>query len=130
MDKIKGLIFDLDGVLVNTKKIHYDALNLALKKFKIKEISFKDHLNIFDGLPTSKKLEILNNKNILDKKYNKFIIDIKQKNTLKLLSKDIKYNEKIYRTFSKLSKDFKISLATNAVQKTLDLCLRKLKIKS
>ena len=129
MDKIKGLIFDLDGVLVNTKKIHYDALNLALKKFKIKEISFKDHLNIFDGLPTSKKLEILNNKNILDKKYNKFIIDIKQKNTLKLLSKDIKYNEKIYRTFSKLSKDFKISLATNAVQKTLDLCLRKLKIK-
>ena len=28
--KIKGLIFDLDGVLVNTKKIHFDALNIAL----------------------------------------------------------------------------------------------------
>ena len=129
MDNIKGLIFDLDGVLVNTKKIHYDALNLALKNFKIKEISFKDHLNIYDGLPTSKKLEILNNKKILDRKYNKFIIDIKQKNTQKLLNKDIKYNAKIYKTFLRLSKNFKISLATNAVRKTLDLCLQKLKIK-
>jgi HAD superfamily hydrolase (TIGR01509 family) len=119
----------LDGVLVNTKKIHYDALNLALRNFKIKEISFKDHLNIFDGLPTSKKLEILNNKKILDKKYNKFIINIKQRNTQKLLNKDIKYNAKIYKTFLRLSKNFKISLATNAVRKTLDLCLQKLKIK-
>ena len=32
MNKIKGLIFDLDGVLVNTKKIHYEALNIALLK--------------------------------------------------------------------------------------------------
>ena len=38
MSKIKGLIFDLDGVLVNTKKIHFEALNLALRKKKIKEI--------------------------------------------------------------------------------------------
>lgn len=129
MDNIKGLIFDLDGVLVNTKKIHYDALNLALKNFKIKEISYKDHLNIYDGLPTSKKLEILNNKKILNKKYNKFIIDTKQKHTLKLLNRDIKYNAKIYKTFLKLSKNYKISLATNAVRKTLNLCLQKLKIK-
>ena len=32
MSKIKGLIFDLDGVLVDTKNIHFEALNLALKK--------------------------------------------------------------------------------------------------
>ena len=62
MDSIKGLIFDLDGVLVNTKKIHFDALNLALKSFKIKEISYKDHLNIYDGLPTIQKLRLLKKK--------------------------------------------------------------------
>ena len=62
MSKIKGLIFDLDGVLVNTKKLHFDALNLALKKLNLKEISYVDHLNIYDGLPTVKKLEILNKK--------------------------------------------------------------------
>ena len=38
--KIKGLIFDLDGVLVDTKKIHFDALNIALKSIKFKQISF------------------------------------------------------------------------------------------
>ena len=62
MNIIKGLIFDLDGVLVDTKKIHFDALNKALKSVKAKEISFKDHLNIYDGLPTNKKLVILNKK--------------------------------------------------------------------
>ena len=46
MNKIKGLIFDLDGVLVNTKKIHYEALNIALLKVGYNEISYNDHLNI------------------------------------------------------------------------------------
>ena len=50
---IKAIIFDLDGVLVDTKKIHFEALNLALKKFKYNEISFEDHVKIFDGLPTN-----------------------------------------------------------------------------
>ena len=35
-DKIKLVIFDLDGVLVEAKNIHYDALNDALgKEFSI-----------------------------------------------------------------------------------------------
>ena len=41
--KIKGLIFDLDGVLVDTKKIHFDALNIALKS--IKSVSYT-HLTL------------------------------------------------------------------------------------
>ena len=129
MSKIKGLIFDLDGVLVNTKKIHFDALNLALKKKNIKQISYKDHLNIYDGLPTSKKLEILNKKKILKKTLIKSLKKIKQENTLKLLNSHIQYNPKIYNTFLRLSKSYKISLATNAIKKTLELCLKKLKIK-
>jgi HAD superfamily hydrolase (TIGR01509 family) len=129
MNKLKGLIFDLDGVLVNTKKIHFDSLNLALKSINAKEISFKDHINIFDGLPTIKKLDILNKKKILDKKHNSKIIKIKQEITIKLLNKFIKYNPKIYNTFLRLSKNYKISIATNAVKNTLDLCLDKLRIR-
>ena len=33
----RTIIFDLDGVLVDTKKNHYIALNEALKKFGIKK---------------------------------------------------------------------------------------------
>ena len=68
---IKAIIFDLDGVLVNTKLIHFKALNLALKKFKIKEINFEDHVKIFDGLPTVEKLNFIGKKNKLSKEKKK-----------------------------------------------------------
>ena len=65
---IKVIIFDLDGVLVDTKKIHFDALNMALKKYNFEEISFNDHTKVFDGLPTKEKLKILNKRQKLPKK--------------------------------------------------------------
>ena len=128
MNKIKGLIFDLDGVLVNTKKIHYEALNIALLKVGYNEISYNDHLNIYDGLPTTRKLEILTKNGSVEKKSYKKIKALKQEATIKLLNKYIKFNNKIYKTFQKLSKDYKISLATNAVKKTLEICIKKLKL--
>ena len=103
--KIKGLIFDLDGVLVDTKKIHFDALNIALKSIKFKPISFKDHINIYDGLPTLEKLKILKKKHGLNKKFFPKIQKIKQIETQKLLRKNLKYNPKIFKLFSKLSKN-------------------------
>ena len=66
---IKVIIFDLDGVLVDTKNIHFESLNLALEKFKFDKISFDDHNKIFDGLPTLEKLKILNKKKKLPKNY-------------------------------------------------------------
>ena len=59
---IKAIIFDLDGVLVDTKQIHFEALNEALKKYNFKEISVDEHTKIFDGLPTNEKLNILKKK--------------------------------------------------------------------
>ena len=54
---MKLVIFDLDGVLVEAKEIHFEALNKALgKKFKI---SLEEHLSMYDGLKTNDKLELL-----------------------------------------------------------------------
>ena len=72
---IKLIIFDLDGVLVDTKPLHYFALNKALKKIENYEISKDDHSNIFDGLQLKKKLKIL-----LKKKELKKNIEIIKKN--------------------------------------------------
>ena len=60
---INTIIFDLDGVLVDTKEIHYIALNSALKKYCNFQISNDEHLNVYDGLPTRAKLEILSKNN-------------------------------------------------------------------
>jgi len=65
---IKLIIFDLDGVLIRTKMIHFNALNRALEKFENHKISIKEHLETYDGLPTDEKLKILFNKGKIKKK--------------------------------------------------------------
>jgi HAD superfamily hydrolase (TIGR01509 family) len=127
---IKGLIFDLDGVLVDTKDLHFMALNKALKKSNAKNIiSYNDHVNIYDGLPTVEKIRILNQKKIIGKKMNKVVMMNKQKFTLQLLKKKIRYNKDIYNIFSKMSKKYKLAIATNAVNETLNICVDILKIR-
>ena len=54
---IKLVIFDLDGVLVEAKNIHYDALNEALGEQYA--ITWAEHLSTYDGLKTNQKLEML-----------------------------------------------------------------------
>jgi len=128
---IKSIIFDLDGVLVETKDIHFHALNLSIKKIcKIDEaISYKDHLNKYDGLPTNEKLKILF-KNKLSKKKSVQISKYKQKITANLIRKKILYNKKIFKIFKSLyEKGYVICVASNAVKLTVNSCLKILKIK-
>ena len=47
----KLIIFDLDGVLVEAKEIHFNSLNLALRDIDEKfVITWEDHLRTYDGL--------------------------------------------------------------------------------
>ena len=57
---IKLIVFDLDGVLVDAREIHYEALNTALKEIDEKYvIKRQEHLSSYDGLSTTKKLSML-----------------------------------------------------------------------
>ena len=57
---IKLVCFDLDGVLVESKDTHFESLNIALAEVDERFIiSYEDHIDRYDGLPTKKKLEIL-----------------------------------------------------------------------
>ena len=126
---IDTIIFDLDGVLINSKNIHFEALNRALIENKIKyQINYEDHLKTFDGLPTSRKLEILNKKKLVPKKLNKKIKSKKNLITRKLLKENLKFDKNIFVLFQKLSKKFKLGIATNAIQETLEIAIKKLRI--
>ncbi len=130
MYKIKSIIFDLDGVLVETKDLHFKALNRSLLECKANtQISYDEHIKIFDGLPTDEKLKILNKDKRVDPSLNKKIKELKQIYTVKLLNTEIRYNPKVYSLIEKLSKKYQIAVATNAVRSTLDMCLKKLRIK-
>lgn len=126
---IDTIIFDLDGVLINSKDIHFEALNKSLSKNSVNyQINYEDHLKLFDGLTTKTKLEILNKKKILPKILNKKIKNEKNIITRKLLNERLVFNKKTYHLFEKLSKKFKIGIATNAIEQTLKIALKKLRI--
>lgn len=120
---IKTIIFDLDGVLVKTKDIHYIALNKALKDIGWDSISKRDHISTFDGLSTMQKLEKIG---IIGKDKDR-INDLKQQYTIDELDKTIEKNDYIIFLFSRLKQEgYKICIASNAVRYTTQLVIFKL----
>jgi beta-phosphoglucomutase-like phosphatase (HAD superfamily) len=55
MKSQKLIIFDLDGVLIDSRDVHYESLNQALSLIGQEfVISRSEHLSTFDGLGTTK----------------------------------------------------------------------------
>lgn len=125
------IIFDLDGVLIEAKEIHFDALNLALKNIDEKYvISWEDHLKTYDGLKTYDKLNLLHtHKGLpLDKQIVENIFNNKQQFTLEALS-NLDKNIKFIELFKKLKLNgYKIACCSNSISKTVYLALEKLGI--
>jgi HAD superfamily hydrolase (TIGR01509 family) len=123
---INLIVFDLDGVLVDAKTIHYDALNSALgEKY---EISWNEHLSTYDGLKTTQKLEMLSQNKGLPKELHSKIWKDKQEYTLNIL-RTLKPNPYLINLFKKLSDDgYKLVVASNSIRKTVLTVLSKLGI--
>ena len=83
---IKLIIFDLDGVLVDSKKLHFDALDKALSLIGEEyRISYQEHLTSYDGLSTNKKLKMLCETKYFPRDEIDNTWKAKQKITLKIL---------------------------------------------
>ena len=122
---IKLVVFDLDGVLVEAKNIHFEALNKALVQYAI---TWEEHLSIYDGLKTNQKLEMLHERKGLPKEYFKDIWEAKQKYTLEALS-DLKESDQLKVCMSTLvASGYKIACCSNSIRKTVLTVLSKLGI--
>jgi HAD superfamily hydrolase (TIGR01509 family) len=126
---IKAILFDLDGVLVEAKKIHFDSLNIALKEIDEKYvISEQDHISIFDGLKTTQKLEMLSSKRNLSTNYHSRIWKRKQEITLEKIS-NLKFDFHLIEMFKKLkNENFLISCCSNSIRKSVFTMLTKVGI--
>ena len=85
---IKLIIFDLDGVLVESKDIHYQTLNDAISTIAGHQyiITLNEHLSIYDGLKTNQKLDMLSKDKGLSIDLHNDIWVLKQKLTLESIS--------------------------------------------
>jgi HAD superfamily hydrolase (TIGR01509 family) len=120
----KLIIFDLDGVLIESRELHYEALNAALSRVSPQFIiSKEEHLSTYDGLNTTRKLEILNERKGLDTKYFNQVWQDKQNATFKLI-KEFPKNDFLMETFFQIKEQgIKIAVASNSVRETVKLAL-------
>lgn len=123
--KIRYIFFDMDGVLIEAKDWHYEALNKALRLFG-SEISRDDHLEVFDGLPTRVKLEMLTSERNLSVGLHSFINEMKQIYTTDLIHQFCKPRFVHQYALAHLKMDgYQLSVCSNSVGSTVNLMMQK-----
>ena len=122
---IKAIIFDMDGVLVEAKDWHYEALNRALRLFGY-EINRYDHLTTYNGLPTSKKLKMLSLECGLPEELHGFINEMKQVYTMEIVHAKCKpcfVHEYALSKFKAMG--YKLAVASNSIRPTIEVMMQK-----
>lgn len=125
MPNIRAVIFDMDGVLIDAKEWHYEALNRALGLFGF-AISRYDHLVTFDGLPTRRKLEMLTKERGLPPKLHDFINELKQIYTMELVAARCRPVFQHEYALSRLkAKGYRLAVCSNSVRATVDTMMHR-----
>lgn len=117
---IKAVLFDMDGVLIEAKDWHYEALNSALDPFGM-AIDRDAHLATFDGLPTRKKLEILSKTRGFPVRLQSFANRIKQKLTMEIAASKCRPVFQHRFALTRLKTDgFNIAVCSNSIRHTVE----------
>jgi len=127
----KLIIFDLDGVLVEAKDIHYKTLNQALWEIGKSDkyvISEAEHLSIYDGLKTNQKLELLTQNKGLHSNTYETVWNRKQQLTIDAISQ-LKPDLQKIELFKELrNRGYKLAVASNSIRRSVLVMLAKIGI--
>lgn len=125
MNGIKAVIFDMDGVLIDAREWHYEALNKALGHLGFK-IHRHEHLTTYDGLPTRDKLKMLSAERGLPAVLHGFINGLKQKYTMDMVHALCKPVYQHQYALARLKNDgVKLAVASNSIRNTIEVMMEK-----
>lgn len=118
------IIFDLDGVLLESRELHYESLNAALLKCGEQYlITREEHLSTYDGLNTKRKLAMLTETKGLPVSLHQQVYDDKQTATFDLI-KQFPKDERAIAVFQTLrERGWKIACCSNSIRETVKLAL-------
>jgi len=123
MNKIRAVLFDMDGVLIDARDWHFEALNEALGVFGY-TITQEMHIDRYDGLPTMRKLEMLQNECGLPTHLHKMINKVKQDKTLRIAAQKCFPNPAHLVLVSRLKGEgIKLGVVTNSIRQTTEFML-------
>ncbi|EDS5739616.1 HAD family hydrolase [Lelliottia wanjuensis] len=123
MTVIRGVIFDMDGVLIDAREWHYQALNQALMLFGL-TISRSEHLGEFDGLPTREKLRRLTLRNGLPSSLHAFINEMKQRYTMQLIGQHCWPVFEHQHALASLRREgYQLAVASNSIRDSIEMML-------
>jgi HAD superfamily hydrolase (TIGR01509 family) len=127
----KLIIFDLDGVLVEAKQIHFDTLNKALWEIAKSDkyvISEAEHLSTYDGLKTNQKLELLTQNKGLQRDTYEWVWNRKQQLTIEAISELQPDLQKIELFKELRNRGYKLACASNSIRRSVLVMLAKIGI--
>ncbi len=129
---IKLIVFDFDGVIADCKELHFQSLNKALEQVDPKfTITREEHISVFDGLSTKKKLAMLSKLKGFPENRIEEVYDNKQVFTQIMLHVHLHQDDRLINILSRLkSEGYMIYMASNAIRQTIDNGLRLLGVSS
>jgi beta-phosphoglucomutase len=120
MPKIKAIFFDMDGVLIDARDLHYEALNAALAPFGM-PIGRDAHLTTYDGLSTRQKLGMLSETLGLPVRLHGLINNLKQKHTQAKINAHCRPVFRHRYMLSRLRQEgYRLALCSNSVRKSVE----------
>lgn len=123
-DGFRAVIFDMDGVLIDAREWHYEALNEALGIIG-ESVGRDEHLARFDGLATKTKLALLSAEGRVPAHLHAILGDVKQDRTMRLAAQKNKPNLHHLILLGQLKRQgMKLGVATNSIRMTTELMLR------
>lgn len=121
--RMRAVLFDADGVLVDACELHYRALNAALAEYGF-EIAREEHLAEFNGLPTRTKLQMLTERRGLDPALHDAINRRKQALTAEFIDEAISPDVDKRRLLLRLRENgCRIAVCSNAIASSVERML-------